>query len=407
MSGEDRRQSIDPLIAQSRSHEHGSLASNWQHDPWDNPSRVSEYEELHDNDEFPRLRRALRVGVPVLVALMLLVGGGGLWYVRQVNPSGLATVADTFTVNEGDTLTSVSKRLEEQGLISNAWVFRLYANRRGGIDLQPGYYAIKADDHMGNIMRILKTPPSQTYQSVTFPEGFTIAQIGERLAANTRLDSAKFASLAESGSIRSVYQPALSISLEGLLFPDTYQISGSESEAQVAERMVKLMERVGRQEGLDSAQAKVGYTPYQVLIVASMVEREAKVDEDRAKIARVIYNRLAMDMELQIDATLLYKQDPNLSFADLKAIDTFYNTYLYKGLPPTPIANPGRASIRAALNPAPNPPPGDPICVDLPRPTDCQYIYYVIANKSGAHKFAATLDQHLANVEDARRKGLL
>ena len=118
--------------------------------------------------------------------------------------------------------------------------------------------------------------------------------------------------------------------------------------------MVKLMERVGRQEGLDGAQAKVGFDPYQVLIVASMVEREAKVDADRAKIARVIYNRLAMGMLLQIDATLLYKQNPNLSFAELKAIDTLYNTYLYEGLPPTPIANPGRASIRAALNPAPN-----------------------------------------------------
>jgi UPF0755 protein len=353
------------------------------------------------------MRRFIRTALPVAVVATLVLGVGGMWYVRQVNPSGLATVAATFTVNEGDSLASVSERLKDEGLISNAWVFRFYVGRNGGIDLQPGYYAIKADDHMGNIMRILNTPPSQTYQSVTFPEGFTIAQIGERLAENTRLDAKKFATVAESGTIRSVYQPGLSLSLEGLLFPDTYQISGSESEAQVTERMVKLMERVGRQEGLDGAQAKVGFDPYQVLIVASMVEREAKVDADRAKIARVIYNRLAMGMLLQIDATLLYKQNPNLSFAELKAIDTLYNTYLYEGLPPTPIANPGRASIRAALNPAPNPPPGDPICVDLPQPTDCQYIYYVIADKNGGHVFAATLEQHEANVEEARRKGLL
>lgn len=396
MADEERRSSIDPLIA-----------VDWRTDPWDNPRSTNDYEELPNDSGFPRMRRFMRTALPVAVVATLMLGIGGMWYVRQVNPSGLATVSATFTVNEGDSLASVSERLKDEGLISNAWVFRFYVGRNGGIDLQPGYYAIKADDHMGNIMRILNTPPSQTYQSVTFPEGFTIAQIGERLAENTRLDAKKFATVAESGTIRSVYQPGLSLSLEGLLFPDTYQISGSESEAQVTERMVKLMERVGRQEGLDGAQAKVGFDPYQVLIVASMVEREAKVDADRAKIARVIYNRLAMGMLLQIDATLLYKQNPNLSFAELKAIDTLYNTYLYEGLPPTPIANPGRASIRAALNPAPNPPPGDPICVDLPQPTDCQYIYYVIADKNGGHVFAATLEQHEANVEEARRKGLL
>ena len=403
-----RGPAIDPLIAAtSKPQDRGMIATNWSTDPWDDPRGVIDSDELRDAGDMPRLRRVLRLAAPVAVVAILLLGAGGMWYVRQVNPSGLGTVASSFTVNEGDSLADVSKRLESEGLISIAWVFRFYVERHGGIDLQPGYYSIKAKDHMGNIMRVLSTPPSQTYQSVTFPEGFTISQIGERLEENTRLSASKFEALAESGTIRSVYQPGLSVSLEGMLFPDTYQISGSQSEAQVAERMVALMERVGRQEGLDNAQAKVGYTPYQVLIVASMVEREAKVEEDRAKIARVIYNRLALRMELQIDATLLYKQDPNLSFAELKAIDTLYNTYIHKGLPPTPIANPGRASIRAALNPTPNPPSGDPICVNLPRPTDCKYLYYVVADKNGAHVFAATYEQHLANVEKAREKGLL
>ena len=399
---------IDPLLAATSDPDQEKvLATSWNTDPWDDPRGGVDHDELRDAGDMPRLRRLMRLGVPIAVVCLLLAGFGGMWYVRQVNPSGLATVASSFTVNEGDSLSDVSNRLKDEGLISNAWVFRFYVQRHGGIDLQPGYYSIKADDHLGNIMRVLNTPPSQTYQSVTFPEGYTIAQIGARLEENTRLDAKKFETVAESGTIRSVYQPGLSVSLEGLLFPDTYQVSGSQSEAQVAERMVALMERVGRQEGLDDAQAKVGYTPYQVLIVASMVEREAKVDADRAKIARVIYNRLALGMELQIDATLMYKQDPNLSFSELKAIDTLYNTYLHKGLPPTPIANPGRASIRAALNPAPNPPSGDPICVNLPRPTDCQYLYYVVADKEGGHAFAATLEQHLANVEKARQKGLL
>jgi UPF0755 protein len=167
------------------------------------------------------------------------------------------------------------------------------------------------------------------------------------------------------------------------------------------------MERVGRQEGLDASEKAVGLSPYEVLIVASMIEREAKVAEDRAKISRVIYNRLRRNMELQIDATVRYKQATDLPFVDLVAIDTPYNSYLYKGLPPTPIANPGRASIAAALNPAPNPDLADPICKDLKKSEKCEYIYYVIADKEGRHVFAATLAQHDANVEAARTAGLI
>jgi UPF0755 protein len=199
-------------------------------------------------------------------------------------------------------------------------------------------------------------------------------------------------------------------SLEGLLFPDTYEVSNSENEGQVVERMVALMERVGRQEDLEARAAEFGYTPYQILIIASMIEREAKVPEDRAKIARVIYNRLgpfSQYPQLQIDATLRYGQDPELSIAELRQIDSPYNTYMHAGLPPTPIANPGRASIHAALNPAPNPPPGDPICRELPDPTNCPLYFYVLADAEGRHAFAATLEQHEANVAAARAAGLL
>jgi UPF0755 protein len=199
-------------------------------------------------------------------------------------------------------------------------------------------------------------------------------------------------------------------SLEGLLFPDTYQVSNSENEAQVVESMVSLMERVGRQEDLEANAAALGYTPYQILIIASLIEREAKLPEDRAKIARVIYNRLGPFSpypELQIDATLLYNQDPALSIGELRQIDTPYNTYLHAGLPPTPIANPGRASIHAALHPAPNPPPSDPICLELPDKTNCPLYFYVLANEDGGHAFAVTLEQHERNVAAARAAGLL
>jgi UPF0755 protein len=115
-------------------------------------------------------------------------------------------------------------------------------------------------------------------------------------------------------------------------------------------------------------------------------------------------------MPLQIDATLYYGQDPETPFDQLRQLDTPYNTYLYTGLPPTPIANPGRASIEAALNPAQNPPQGDPICVELRErkpEAPCLYLYYVLADEEGGHAFGADDVQHAENVRRARAAGLL
>jgi hypothetical protein len=166
------------------------------------------------------------------------------------------------------------------------------------------------------------------------------------------------------------------------------------------------------QEDIVNAAAAQGRTPYEILIIASMIEREAGVAEDRAKIARVIYNRLFIDMPLAIDASVYYGAtqaglDTSLPFSDLRAVDGPWNTYLRTGLPLTPIANPGRASIQAALNPAPNPAPGDPICVDLPNPDQCFYYCYVLGSEDGSHVFAATSEQHDANVAAALEAGLL
>jgi len=206
----------------------------------------------------------------------------------------------------------------------------------------------------------------------------------------------------------SAFRPQGVTSLEGLLFPDTYQVSNADNEPQVVERMVTLMERVANQEDIETKAAIQGRTPYEVLIVASMIEKEAKLDEDRPKIARVIYNRLYLGMPLQIDATLLYGQPRGTSPSAMRDVDTPYNTYMHTGLPPTPIANPGRASIQAALNPSANPSVGDPICQVLPDPTqNCIYLYYVLANEQGGHAFAVTLEQHEANVQRARDLGLL
>ncbi|HWM19563.1 MAG TPA: endolytic transglycosylase MltG [Ilumatobacteraceae bacterium] len=383
--------------------------TDWEVDPWDSPAASGSVERLRRDTR--AVKWAVWIVMVVVVVLVLVAGRIGWWYVKQINPEGTPEAPVSFTVNDGDTLESVSERLEAQGIIVNAGVFRWYVEEKGGLELTPGYYQLRPADHIGNIVGTLRTPPAETYTKITFPEGFTIAQMAARLAESTeRMTAAEFVTAANEPAVVSTFRPAGVTSLEGLLFPDTYQVSNGENEAQVVERMVSLMERVGLQEDLEAGAADLGYTPYQILIIASMIEREAKLPEDRAKIARVIYNRLGPFSpypQLQIDATLLYNQDPALSIGELRQIDTPYNTYMYSGLPPTPIANPGRASIHAALHPAPNPPSGDPVCQELPDPTNCPIYFYVLANEDGGHVFAVTPEQHERNVAAARAAGLL
>jgi UPF0755 protein len=382
----------------------------WTEDTWDGPDAwlASEF-ETQPQDRQPDSRTVL-IALAVVMTVLLSVGVTGMWYLRQVNPPDSVTsgkpVATNFTVNPGDSLISVSKRLEQEGFIVNASVFRWYVDRKGGVDLQPGYFALVKHEHIGNIMKKLNKSPSITFTKVTFPEGFTIKQIAQRIEdKTTRISAQSFYDAMTNELLTSEYFPKDLASLElvpyrfeGLLFPDTYQISGDESAASVVDRMLRLMERVGNQEGISDAQSKVGKSPYQVMIIASIIEREAKLEIDRGKISRVIYNRLERRMPLQIDATLYYNSPENASFTELKAIDSPYNSYLYKGLPPTPIASPGRAAIRAALNPAPNPEFSDKMCTGIKKSQNCAYLFYVLSDANGGHTFAATEQDHAINV---------
>ena len=380
----------------------------WQHDPWDDPDVTDALVIERPRRSHRSIKYLVYFAAMIAVAGLIVAGCVGMWYLRQVNPSGDAGAVEVFKVLPTDTVETISERLQDRGLITNARVFRYYVDHNGGLTLTPGDYELRPRDHLGNLMRVLRTPPSLTYTKVTFPEGFTLEKMSERLSAKLpRTDPLAFMTAVTDGSVRSPLQPGGASSLEGLLFPDTYQISADETPAHVAQRMVDLMGLVVRQEDVEAKAAQLGFTPYQMIIIASMIEREAKVDEDRPKIARVIINRFNLGMPLEIDATLLYGQPAGSSISDLKNLDTPYNTYMHTGLPLTPIANPGRASIVAAVNPAPDPSQGDPICKDLPVPTDCHYLYYVVADEDGRHAFGATLDQHNANVQHARDLGLL
>ena len=391
----------------------------WREDPWDGKDAwlASEF-EAQPRDRRPDSRTVL-IALSVVMTVVLSVGGTAMWYLRQVNPpdevSSGKPLATNFTVNQGDSLISVSNRLEQEGFIVNASVFRWYAERKGGIDLQPGYFSLVKHEHIGEIMKKLNKSPSITFTKVTFPEGFTIKQIAQRIEdKTTRITAQSFYEAMTNELLTSEYLPKNMTPLdlapyrfEGLLFPDTYQVSGNESVASVLDRMLRLMERVGKQEGIADSQTKVGKSPYQVLIIASIIEREAKLEIDRGKISRVIYNRLERGMPLQIDATLYYNSPENASFTELKAIDSPYNSYLYNGLPPTPIASPGRAAIRAALNPAPNPDLSDKMCIGIKKTQNCAYLYYVLSDADGGHTFAATEQDHAINVENSRVGGFL
>ncbi len=382
----------------------GTSIEDWRHDPWDTPEELYAFE----GERYRRPRRWTRAlafsALGLLLVMILVAGAAGWWVMRQLNPPGSPGKPVNFTVNAGDTLETLSDRLERQGFITNAAVFRWYAEHQGKFVIHAGYYQLKPKDSMGNIIGVLKTPPAQTFTKITFPEGFTLAQVAERLQRTIpRLSAAKFLKLATGGRLRSQFEPDGTTTLEGLLFPDTYQVAGNEDETSVACRMVQLFDRQALKAGLDQAPQRVGYSPYQVLIVASMVEREAKLDSDRALIARVIWNRLGAKRPLQVDSTLYYGQNPNLSFDQLKAISSPYNTYQLVGLPPTPIANPGLKSIRAALDPAANPDPKQ-----CPNGTPCAWLYYVLMNKAtGQHAFSTNLADQEANVAQARANGAI
>lgn len=325
-----------------------------------------------------------------LVVLVVLASAAGyLWLDSQANPGGKPGPEVAVVIPAGAGSSEVATVLVHDKVISSSLAFRIYVRLHGAGPFQAGYYKLAQHESFTAVVAGLNHGPVQI--TVTIPEGFTLAQIADRVGNLVPNHSAKgFMAVADSGRVRSPYEPADSKSLEGLLFPATYTISPGDSDAVIISRMVARFNQAASAAGVDHAAQVLGITPYEVVIVASMVEREAKLPGDRGKVARVIYNRLAAGRPLQIDATLLYVLGAThvLTRADLTAPGP-YNTYVNKGLPPTPIANPGLAALQAAISPTPGP-----------------WIYYVVVSSDGAEAFSTTLAQQQANIDLAHRRGL-
>ena len=342
-----------------------------------------------------RIKRWLTV-VGVLVALALVVtASAGLWVKGQIDPSGSPGKEIAFDIPRGASTSKIAALLDDAGIITSGEVFRWYLRVKGGGPFEAGQYHLRVRSSMGDVVGVLERGPDlPPAENLTIPEGLWVSQVAKRVDELSHLDGARFLELAKSGKVRSMFQPPGVTSMEGLLFPETYRVEDTESEEAVLGRMVGTFDQVAGGLGYADAKAKVGVSPYEAIIVASLVESEAKVDDDRAKIARVIYNRLEKGIALGIDATFYYalgesRRGTSLRQSDLQ-IDSPYNTRTHTGLVPTPIAMPGRASLDAALNPAPGP-----------------WLYYVVADKQGRHTFTDDYNQFLRDKRAAEQAGLI
>lgn len=373
-------------------------------DEIDDGDEIDEYEEYDDNDEddyveLPRTssrgRRILMVLAGLAVVALVAAVAVGLWVSRQIDPPGDPGEPRDIEIPEGSTSDEIGALLAGEGIITSDFVWEWYLRINGGGPFQAGVYELADDSAMGDVVDILTAGPRPPEErSFTMPEGLTVPEIVARLADPEKglgLDAATLQQLLDSGQVRSTVQPADQPSNEGILFPETYRVAAGADELAVLQLMVAQLDATMAELDVASAQERFNLTPYEVLIVASLIEEETKVDEERPKVAQVIYNRLRQDIALGIDATSRYEAEiagrgrEDIDFES----DSPYNTRRQLGLPPTPIASPGRASIEAALNPADGP-----------------WIYYVLENADGRHFFTESTSEFLAAKDRCRENGL-
>lgn len=299
-----------------------------------------------------------------------------------LGPVGKKNEELLIQIPPGSSTKQIAEVLYEHGLIKKDFIFILYARITGyDTQFQAGTYLLQDSMSLPEIVEKLSRGEVQVV-SVTIPEGYTVEQIAEVLSAKGLVEKNEFLRLAKEGDFAYPFlsrREGVKYALEGYLFPDTYLISPQSSAEEIIQMMLKRFQQVYDESARLKAK-EMGLTDQEVITIASLIEKEAKIEKDRRLISGVIYNRLEQGMKLQIDATIQYilgQPKARLTYRDLE-INSPYNTYQISGLPPGPIASPGKAAIEAALN-----------------PERTNYLYYV-AKSDGSHVFSETLEDHNA-----------
>jgi UPF0755 protein len=330
--------------------------------------------------------------VAVLATLLLLFSCGlAVWYERAlapVAPPGAPAVE--VQIARGSSSAEIAEQLRQAGLLRSALAFRIYLYLQDmERKLKAGEYQLSPSLSAPEIARTLTTGSVARYR-VTIPEGYTLKQICARLVEAGLVDRERFWEVAAKASFDYDFLrdgPPGSQRLEGFLFPDTYYFTRDMTEEEIIATMLRRFRQAFTPE-MEQRSRELSLTVRQVVTLASLVEREAKLERERPLVAAVFHNRLRLGMKLESCATVQYLLDepkPVLREEDTR-IPSPYNTYLHAGLPPGPIASPGLSSILAALYPAQVP-----------------YLYFV-ANPDGSHTFSRTYSAHLA-ARRAARKG--
>jgi UPF0755 protein len=305
-----------------------------------------------------------------------------------------------ITIDPGTPATVIAADLEEAGVVASAAEFEATIRQRGVADqLKAGVYKlVTGTDHDSLIDALVAGPAPTDVYLVRIIEGLAIQDVLESLAEQTPHTYDQMVEPLLDGTVDSPYLPEEAppgqdelVRWEGLLAPDTYEFRVDATPAQILGKMADTLAQ--RVSGTDwSVLEGRGLDAYDGLIISSLIEREAKLDDERPTIASVIVNRLDSGIALQIDATIIYALGVNpgeVTLADLE-VDSPYNTYLYPGLPPTPIGGVRPASIAAAA-----------------APEDTDYFYYVLISNDGTHGFSETLEEHNQKKAEAKEAGVL
>lgn len=318
------------------------------------------------------------------------------WYAERsattTTTEAVAGETVKLVIDSGMSTAEIARLLEEEGVIESSSGFVDLVKARGSENaLRPGNYEFEEGLQLLDVVDMLEKGKASPTLKLTIPEGRAIDQVADLLEDEGSIDGDAYAALAEKPSKFEVPEvggtkPEIT-TLEGLLFPSTYYLYEGDGASELITAQLTAFDSKTKSLAWHKAEA-LGLTPYEIVIVASLIEKECNIAEERAQVAAVIYNRLETDMTLGIDATVRYavgKWTEEITTSDLET-ESPYNTRVVRGLPPTPIANPGVAALKAALEPA-----------------DVDYLYYVLRDTDGHHFFTASYEEFLeakANAPD-------